>query len=920
MAEEVIARRNELHAIATFVADIPAGGHAMLISGDAGIGKTTLWRAGLQQAEGNGLRILVSRTSPSETQTAFACIGDLFARVVDETSPALPPVQRHALEGALLMREPDGAPPDARLLGIALASVVQTVSRDSPVLFAIDDAQWVDASSAEILRFVMHRLASLPVGVLATVRGRRVDAPFELDRSFARFRRLTVAPLSAGAVHSLLWDRLELALPRPALLRVHAVSGGNAFFALELGRGIVDGTIRIDADEVPLPDSLMAVVEQRLQALPARITETLVAVAALSAASVTVLKPLGGTTVRDLEIAASRDVIVFDGDRIRFTHPLLSPACYALLPLHRRREVHRRLADLDLDSEERARHLALATVGVDESVAATLDAAAASARSRGAAQAAAELAERAVVLTPRDAAQDILRRLLAVARLSIDAGDMHKARSTLEVVIGSAPPGPIRAEALTKLAEVRGLIEGNPVTSSLLLRALDEPDLDDRQRARIYGALVNSPLDYGTERMAYAETGLALAEEAGDPEVLVTCLAAVADLTFGLVGQLRRDLLDRAIEIHRATRVAPSLDPRSILAYNLGRMGRFEESRAVWAGLISDCAARDDPDTAIHVYRLARMEVGSGRWDLVEQRCAEAIEHSRQTGREITEALCRMVLAELDAYRGDADPVALADQVSSTQPESAWGGASYRLSRALASLQLSLGDPAGAWTQLGPRLDGLEQLDEGHAQLAGSAGIEALIGIGDLDAAHRLLLLVEERAATAETDLGSMAHRGRGLLLEAHGNLGAAINELEAAAVLPDPPAGRNPVEQARTLLSLGRVHREASHKKAARQTLEQAVEIFEGLGAKTWAERTGGELRRIGGRIPSTGQLTETERRIVELVVAGRRNREVADELFLSPDTVAWNLSRVYRKLGVTSRTQLALRVAEGSDPLGAG
>ena len=170
MADQVIARRDELHAIAAFVAAVPSGGHAMLISGDAGIGKTTLWRAGLQQAADSGLRILVSRTSPSETQTAFVCIGDLFAGVVDETAPALPPVQRRALERALLMRESEGAPPDARLLGAALASVVQALARDGPVLLAIDDAQWVDASSAEILRFVMHRLASLPVGVLAAVR------------------------------------------------------------------------------------------------------------------------------------------------------------------------------------------------------------------------------------------------------------------------------------------------------------------------------------------------------------------------------------------------------------------------------------------------------------------------------------------------------------------------------------------------------------------------------------------------------------------------------------------------------------------------------------------------------------------------------------------------------------------------------
>ena len=127
---------------------------------------------------------------------------------------------------------------------------------------------------------------------------------------------------------------------------------------------------------------------------------------------------------------------------------------------------------------------------------------------------------------------------------------------------------------------------------------------------------------------------------------------------------------------------------------------------------------------------------------------------------------------------------------------------------------------------------------------------------------------------------------------------------------MPDPPQGVDPFELARTLHSLGCVRRQAQHKRASRETLERALEIFERLGARPWADKTRSELRRIGGRIASDGQLSETERRIVELVVAGRRNREVAAELSLSPNTVAWNLSKVYRKLGVTSRTELAAHV----------
>jgi DNA-binding CsgD family transcriptional regulator len=202
-------------------------------------------------------------------------------------------------------------------------------------------------------------------------------------------------------------------------------------------------------------------------------------------------------------------------------------------------------------------------------------------------------------------------------------------------------------------------------------------------------------------------------------------------------------------------------------------------------------------------------------------------------------------------------------------------------------------------------------MDEVVAQLAGSVAIEALIAIGDLPAAERLLMLLDERAATSDTGLLSFAHRCHGLLREAYGDQEGAIAELRAAAVEPEPPQGINPFEQARTLLILGRVHRRAQHKRVARETLDRALAIFERLGARGWEDKTRSELRRIGGRAASNVHLSETERRIVALVVAGRRNREVADELSLSPNTIAWNLSKVYRKLGVSSRTELAAHIA---------
>jgi DNA-binding CsgD family transcriptional regulator len=583
--------------------------------------------------------------------------------------------------------------------------------------------------------------------------------------------------------------------------------------------------------------------------------------------------------------------------------------------------VHRRLADLDVDPEERARHLALATTGVDEQIASALDTAAARARGRGAVQAAAELAERAVALTPGEALDDIARRRITAARLCLDAGDLAKARTLLEGVMASAAPGPLRAEALGRLAEVRGRSEGNPIATDLLLQALAEPGVDDGQRATIFGSLAWNMSVSGDSRAAtqYAESALALAEKLGEPAVLVNSLTRLAEITFWRDGRIRRDLLDRAVEIHVATQGAPSNDPRATLAHQLGRAHHFEESRQIYEQLIAEAEARDDPEVVTLMFFLARMEVGSGRWERVGHLCRDCMELARQTGRKTVDPLCRMILAEIDAYRGEVEPDVVLDLVSEAQ-SLGYGGATHRLNRALASWQLAHNDPHAAWSQLEPRFQGIEQMDEVVAQLAGSVAVEALLAVGDLTTAERLLSMLDASAAEADTGLDSFAHRCHGLLLEIRGDLPAAIAELEAATRPPEPPAGRNPFEHARSLLLLGRVHREAQHKRAARETLEHALGIFDQLGARPWADRTRSELRRIGGRRSTPGQLSETEQRIVELVVAGRKNREVAEELFLSSDTVAWNLSRIYKKLGVGSRTQLAARLAHDNDPGAAG
>ena len=302
------------------------------------------------------------------------------------------------------------------------------------------------------------------------------------------------------------------------------------------------------------------------------------------------------------------------------------------------------------------------------------------------------------------------------------------------------------------------------------------------------------------------------------------------------------------------------------------------------------------------------MEMASGAWDTAAQLCDETIQLAREVGLDVFETLGLMILAEIDAYTGETEKARRAiPELVRVADTGRFRWAAFRLRIALAVLELSHDDGAASWRPVAPLFEDVDELDVYLARLAGSAAIEALVATGDLRRAERLLAEIDQRAADGDTALRPLVLRCRGRLLAEHGDQDGAAASLEAAARAPEPPQRVNPFELGRTLLVLGTVQRQAQHKRAARETLEQAVGIFERLGARVWSEKARSELRRIGGRTASDGELSETERRIVELVVAGRRNREVAAELSLSPHTVAWNLSKVYRKLGVSSRTELA-------------
>ena len=270
------------------------------------------------------------------------------------------------------------------------------------LLLAIDDVQWLDAPSLAMLRFALPRLEAEPVAVILAARD---EAPLWLRRGVPEARLLTIelGPLSVGALNELLRTRVGVVLPRPTLLRIWETSGGNPFFALELASALQRRGGRVDpGEELPIPANLDELVHERVDRLGVPGLEVARIVAALADPTVRLVEAAAGRRAEaGLSDAIEARILEVDGERLRFTHPLLRSAVWSRATPAQRRSLHARLAEVAPSTEERARHLALATVQPSREIAAVLEEAAESVHARGAPAAAAELAELAVRLTPR---------------------------------------------------------------------------------------------------------------------------------------------------------------------------------------------------------------------------------------------------------------------------------------------------------------------------------------------------------------------------------------------------------------------------------------------------------------------------------------------------------------------------------------
>lgn len=914
MSDQLSGRESEMRSLEDFLERAAHGPSVLVLSGEAGIGKTELWRAGLQRARARGARVLAYRAVEAEAVLSFAGIAELLSPVADEVLPSLGEFRRRALEAALLIEGSggDGAA-EPRAIGLAVLDVLKALAADAPVLLAVDDFQWLDRPSARTLLFALRRLGDERVGALLTVRG---DARV-LDRGLASDAadRLAVGPLAPALLFQIVKQRLGLELSPPQLTQLCAMTAGNPFFALEIGRELALAP-PARARSLPVPGSLREIVGARLARLPPTTREVLLLAAALARPTAGALVAAHGerAEVHDgLERAARAGVVELDSERVRFAHPLLASVCYSDATPWRRREAHARLAAVAADEEERARHLALAAEGSDAAVAAALDAAAPYALGRGAPAAAAELSEIAAQLTPPGDPPARRRRRLAAAEAHRLAGDRDHARAILDELLAEVPAGEQRADVLFALARVRRA--DLPTLARWCESALAEAGDDHRRAAEILAYLSWVRLLQGRVRdaLAHARAALAQAERADDDELLARAIARVAMAETWTL-EVTPGLLERGVAIERGLgrRLEFHESPSVTHARRLMCLSDFDAARLLLADAEDRAKARGDEGTRAHVlFHRFQVEWFTGHWAEADELAAAGLEFADQLRDDQYRAIALYARALLDAHLGRVE-AARAGAIESLTIAEAVSDSLFRVQSqtVLGFLAVSCGDAVEADRDL-RALPAWLHANGWHepTDFAWANAIEAMVGIGDLDEAAVWLERYEHLAERSTSPWAlATAARGRGLLCEAEGNLEGAREALGRA--LAEHARMCCPFERGRTLLALGSVRRRAREKRAARETLDEASRTFDSLGASLWAARAQDELARIGGRPPASSNLTTTEARLAALAADGLSNKEIAASLHMSVHTVEAHLTRIYRKLGIRSRAALARRL----------
>ena len=901
-----IGRERERAAIRRFLEERHPGAAALVLHGDPGIGKTTLWRDAVANARHLGSLVLSCRPAESEAALPFAGLSDLLDPVLDSTLPRLPAPQRSALDVALLRTVSDDSPLEQRTVAAATLTALRILGNDNALLIAIDDVQWLDAPTVAALTFAVRRLEDARMQVLIALRsapGVAPDLPVGLEAWRSHPEVIKLAPMPATDIGTVLMHHLAIEIPRPRLETLAHLSGGNPLFALELARA--------GADRGPLPKTLRDALSVRLGDLDPAVRDAVTTAAAMLHPTEELMLDAG---VERSAMASAIDagVLTLDDGRIDFGHPLIASVAYEDLGSDDRRDLHLRLARSANDPLERGHHLSRSVRGPDEEVARRLDESADAAVRLGDHAIAAAFLERAISLDPAHERADE-RRIRAASELEL-AGDIGAATTLATTAVGRLGPGNLRARArlIFVSCSVGSDLSYENALAELAL-ALDDAT-DDVLGAEIHLLMgeIASGMCLLDGSLAHLRAAIDLAERAGATGLRIAALSECG-FTECMLGLGISENAERAFEGWDGSIVSGSgYSPRMAIACEMIHATRFDEAQELFLQEI--VTAEEQGLESIEVMaraHLAEAQLRAGDWAEALTNGRTAVRHAQQAANAQIAAAASYGLAMTEALIGQhevARTIATESLAVAEATRDFWFTISHRA--VLGYLALTEDDAEAAVQILEPSWQLMLERGLRDLSIFPTAPLlgEALVAVGRLEDSEAISATLLDCAVGALPWCRAMAARCQALVASARGDHETAriASERALAAHRSFP----EPFEEGRTLFILGRVERRAHGWARARTALEQALVIFDQLGATRWAEKASAEIARIPGRKASDGTLTATEFRVAELVAQGLSNKEVAARLFVSVRAVESNLTKVYSKLGLRSRSELAGRM----------
>lgn len=895
-----VGRERGTAALTSFLETAVRDGGAQLVTGQPGIGKTELLNAAMRQAGSMGARVLRASGSEYETELSFAGLHQLLLPATGSL-PELPEVHRAALATALGFER--GEPPGRLMLTSALLAWLAHLASTTPLVLVVDDLQWVDRASVAVLSLVARRLGGLRVGLLLS---QRTGHESFFDRESAP--ELALTPLKDDAALSLLRHH-HPNLHSSVRHRILAEADGNPLALIELPRALTAAQ-ETGADflpsTLPLSARLRWLFESRVSGLPEP-TRRLLLLAALGGEDGTRLTKVIAGSASDLAPAEASELVFVDrrADRLRFAHPLIRSAVVDLATAPERRAAHHRLAQLTADPDVQALHLAESALGPDDTIANRLVEVALTTLERGDTVQAVSLLLRAADLTvdPAERARRLARASYIGANI---AGTLDGARALLDRARAADPA-------------VTNTLQASTAAAAHLLNS--EGDIDTAHKLLVGAVTHTEPDPHSAE---------ALEEALGT--LMMIC-------TFGGRQELWRPFDDAV------ARLAPLLTaPFRLAAATFADPVRStpEQLRELDA-LVADLDGESNPVRVVMV-ALAGHYVDRFPRSALERTAAEG-----RAGGAVALAVKALIMLAASAFHEGRwqDAGALADQGIALCEENGydllmWGAQNPRMLLAAARADLDYIARARArmhqWAiprnalavrTFTANIEGLAALSQARYQDAYEHytsicplgtfpsheqvtvwtimdAVEAAVRSGHVDAAR-----AHVRAA-AEADVARISPRLRFLCAAA----AALVSDDDVYPdlfdpLVADPESVRWPFPLARLELTYGERLRRDRAMRAARPHLERAGKLFTSLGATPWAERAEAALRATGrsrrkGAAGPGAVLTPQERQIADLAATGLTNRQIGEQLLLSPRTVGAHLYRVFPKLGISSRAAL--------------